>query len=208
MINRENFFSKMKGTNLFPVLLQTQMDGIIRIFLEWNRTYGAVPGDLRWLAYMLATAYHETGRKMQPVSEKGSGRDLDHDGMDDYLEKYDTRTDLGNTPEVDGDGVRYAGKGLTQTTGKANYEKLTKANNRNWNFIANPDLLLQPEPSIWAMFYAMTTGLYTGKKLSDYFNQNKCYWISARRIINGVDCAQKIAEYAQKFHSCLITQNT
>ncbi|PZT99497.1 MAG: hypothetical protein DI630_16910 [Gordonia sp. (in: high G+C Gram-positive bacteria)] len=34
---------------------------------------------------------------------------------------YDTRTDLGNTPQVDGDGRLYKGRGPIQLTGKNNY---------------------------------------------------------------------------------------
>ncbi len=37
--------------------------------------------------------------------------------------KYDTRTDLGNTPAADGDGYHNRGVGLIQTTGEANIEE-------------------------------------------------------------------------------------
>jgi len=36
---------------------------------------------------------------------------------------YDTRTDLGNTPERDGDGRKYSGRGVIQVTGKDNYQR-------------------------------------------------------------------------------------
>lgn len=35
--------------------------------------------------------------------------------------RYDTRTDLGNSPAVDGDGKLYMGRTAMQLTGKANY---------------------------------------------------------------------------------------
>lgn len=39
---------------------------------------------------------------------------------------YDTRTDLGNTPQRDGDGRLYKGRGPIQITGKANYREYTE----------------------------------------------------------------------------------
>lgn len=60
-------------------------------------------------------------------------------------QRYDTRTDLGNTPEADGDGFLYRGRTGMQLTGKSNYRQF-----RDWcrqqgfnppDFVAKPDLV-------------------------------------------------------------------
>ena len=53
---------------------------------------------------------------------------------------YDTRVDLGNTPEKDGDGKLYKGRGWIQLTGKANYEAFSKFLNKP-EIMTNPDLV-------------------------------------------------------------------
>ena len=57
-INRDFFFDMVRS-NPFPSgLKQHQVDGIEAILDEWEKNHAAE--DDRWLAYMLATAYHET----------------------------------------------------------------------------------------------------------------------------------------------------
>lgn len=50
---------------------------------------------------------------------------------------------LGNGPSVSGDGWRYAGKGLFQLTGRANYAEAAKA--LGYPYESHPDLLLEPK---------------------------------------------------------------
>lgn len=52
---------------------------------------------------------------------------------------YDTRVDLGNTPQKDGDGRLYKGRGWIQCTGKANYSLASKE--FGVDFVKNPKLV-------------------------------------------------------------------
>ena len=65
---------------------------------------------------------------------------------------------MGNGPARSGDGWKYRGRGYIQTTGRANYEALTKA--LGINFVAVPDLLEQPEyAALSAAYFWQSKGL-------------------------------------------------
>lgn len=145
----------------------------------------------RWLAYMLATAFHETARTMQPITEYGPKS---------YFNKYDGRKDLGNV--LPGDGYRYRGRGFVQLTGRRNYTFATSRVGED--LVAKPELALDPAIAAQIMFTGMSDGWFTGKKLSDYFNGSKTDWKNARRIINGTDKAATIAGYAMAFNNALV----
>ena len=91
-------------------------------------------------AAFLAQIGHESGQ-LQYVRELGS---------DQYLSKYDTGTlaaRLGNTPEADGDGQRYRGRGLIQITGRSNYRQCSLGLFGDERLLELPQLLEQPQ---WA----------------------------------------------------------
>lgn len=69
-------------------------------------------------------------------------------GNNKYLSKYDTGTlakRLGNTPEADGDGQLYAGRGLIQITGKFNYGQVSQALFSDDRLLKNPEILEEPK---------------------------------------------------------------
>ncbi|UOB25205.1 glycoside hydrolase family 19 protein [Pseudomonas orientalis] len=91
-------------------------------------------------AAFLAQIGHESGQ-LHYVRELGS---------DQYLSKYDTgplATRLGNTPEADGDGQKYRGRGLIQVTGRRNYLACSQALFGDERLLQQPQLLEQPQ---WA----------------------------------------------------------
>lgn len=95
----------------------------------------AIDSRLR-IAAFIAQIGHESGQ-LRYVRELGS---------DSYLAKYDTgqlALRLGNTPEADGDGQLYRGRGLIQVTGRTNYEACGEA--LGLDLLAQPQLLEQPD---------------------------------------------------------------
>lgn len=138
--------------------------------------------DKRYLAYVLATAYWETGQTMQPIEEYGKGK----------------RHQYG-IPDVN--GHTYYGRGFVQLTWKANYQAATDAAvpfGHDWDFVNHPELCLQLEPAAWVCKWGMLNGAFTGKKLSDYFGVNSDP-VNARKIINGLDQANKISGFYDLF---------
>ena len=67
--------------------------------------------------------------------------------------RYDTRTDLGNTRAVDGDGKLYMGRGLIQITGKANYQEVSQHIFKDSRLLINPQLLEVPEYAVQSACY-------------------------------------------------------
>jgi predicted chitinase len=155
-------------------------------------------GDPAQIAYILATAFHETAFTMQPIREFGSASY--------FRSMYDIKgrrpavaRRLGNlTP---GDGPRYFGRGFVQITGRRNYADWSRR--LGADLLNDPDLALEPEYAARILVEGMKLGTFTGKRLDDYIAGEARDFRNARRIINGTDKAAAIAAYAEKFLAAL-----
>ncbi len=185
MIFRRAFFDSVK-LQFGKTLNQNQVDGFNAILNKWESEKLT---DNRWLAYMLATAWHETARTMKAIEEYGKGRGRKYG-------KIDKRT-----------GYAYYGRGLVQLTWADNYKKMGKL--LGLPLYESPQLALDIDIAVEIMFEGMLTrksfkGDFTGKSLENYFNKTLNDPINARRIINGIDHAKLIASHYHKFLKALI----
>lgn len=111
--------------------------------------------------HFLAQACHETDH-FRTLREYASGK------------AYEGRADLGNTHP--GDGVKFRGRGIFQTTGRANYLQLGIRKGHRDLFINTPGLLEQPEYAVWsACEYWRTRGLNDVANHADSDTLNKKY---------------------------------
>lgn len=189
------------GFKIIGRLNQSQVDALNHIVgeMDKDKSISYAQG-----AYILATIWHETDKTMLPIAEYGKGKGRLYgtwyrnskgqlyafkDGSKTTVYLFDEYPHL------------YYGRGETQNTWFDNYERLSKV--FGVDFLRNPDLLLTQEWSTKVTIYAMKTGLYTGRKLSDYIHQSKKDYVGARKIINGTDKAQLIAGYAEMFERAL-----
>lgn len=124
------------------------------------------------MAYALATSSWETGNLMRPVTEAH------------WLSENWRKKNLRYYP--------WHGRGLIQTTWEENYRTMSKV--LGVNLLDEPDLLLEWNYALPALFVGMEQGLYTGKAFDDYLDgvdesdaEDLREYANARRIVNGSD---------------------
>lgn len=156
----------------------------------FNALLTAMEGwPVSWVAYGLATAWHETAVTMQPIKEFG-GPKYFHKMYDPKGQNPKLAARLGN--RLAGDGAKYAGRGYVQLTGRANYAK--------YGIEDTPDDAMKPDVAARILVDGMSKGVFTGKNLADYLPGD---YANARRVINGVDRAAHIANLAIGFETAL-----
>lgn len=113
-------------------------------------------------------------------------------GNDAYLSKYDTGSlaaRLGNTPEADGDGQKYRGRGLIQITGHDNYLACSKGMFGDERLLKTPELLEQPKYAALSAAW-----FWNSRKLNDLADISAFETIT-RRINGGVNGLAERVEF-------------
>lgn len=217
-MNRSAFYAsaRQRASGVFGTSIsQSQVEGCEAILTEAERR--GTP--LFHLAAILSEAYHETGGRMQPISENlnysakrmtqvwpsrfptvASAKPYANNPQKLANKVYGGR--LGN--DGPNDGWLYRGRGLAQITGNANYAKFGLAE--------NPDAASEMATAVRILFDGMTKGMFTGKKLADYDylvtrspDVPGFKYYASRAIINGDTAANGagIALYAKAFEKAL-----
>ncbi len=185
------FFAAVKGAPLFTAALKPDQKAGLEAILA---AAAAAKWPLSFTAYALATAFHETAATMQPVREAFW---LSESWRKTHLAKY----------------YPYYGRGYVQLTWRRNYERADRELGLGGRLVADLDLAMKAEVSAPIMIKGMEEGWFCASKdgarhtlarhVAGSGPSTRAQYQSARRIINGVDKADKIAGEAIAFQSAL-----
>ena len=168
---------------------------------------------------------HGKGRRYhEPVKIKslpdGTVRITEHDG-DQFLVRLDgsfralsKKAAMGATDGLpaapvyetdDGTEQVYFGRGYVQLTWWSNYAAAGAATDRGLALLLDPELVKDPAIAYQILSVGMRTGkiFANGRRLEDYFTNKTSDYQGARRMVNGNDHAQDIADIAIKFEKVL-----
>jgi RHS repeat-associated protein len=142
--------------------------------------------DPSHIAYMLATAQHES-RMGATMLEDSSGW------------QYEGRKDLGNVKP--GDGPLFKGRGYAQLTGRTKYKEFSRVT--GVDLVGKPDRALEPSIAARVLVHGMVHGSFTGVGLRMFGSDPEFDFFNARKIVNSLDRAAKIAKIAMKYRELM-----
>lgn len=162
MIDREHFFDTIRERPFGGSLTQGQVNGMNTLLDTWEKEEAfaqCYPRDGNdFIAYALATVFHETAATMQPIEEYGQGEGKSYGEPTGPYDKC------------------YYGRGHVQLTWEENYKK-AEEQIKDYGIDAPlhhyPELMLKEDVSAMVLFDGMIDGWFTGVGLSDYFNVAK-----------------------------------
>lgn len=182
MADRKAFFDLVRSDPFSGSLTQSQVNGMNFLLDVWEEHFAKQnPNDgTMWLAYALATTYHESAATMRPIEEYGKGAG----------HSYGEPTGPYNQC--------YYGRGHVQLTWEDNYIKgqdRLKTYRVNAPLHRQPGLMLRDMTSALVLYDGMIEGWYTGLGLPDFFDAATRLEdpVNARQIVNGMDQAEQIA---------------
>lgn len=170
------------GAGSLPNWTGDDRQGTIQAIIREARRQGIT--SKAQIAYILATAQHETADTFQPVKEAYY---LGEPKAEDY------RQTLRYYP--------YYGRGYVQITWDYNYRRYSDL--LNIDLVNEPDLVMRPDVSLFILIDGMKRGVFTGYKLDDYISSHQADFYNARRIINWIDQADLIASHANNWQTRL-----
>src|SRR5262245_51518819 len=180
-IDRKSFFDKVRANPFGGKLTSSQVKGLNAILDGFEGRYP--DGDLRWLAYYLATAKWETNGTMQPVREAYW---LSEDWRRKHLRYYP-----------------YYGRGYVQLTWKKNYQRESKGDRTGIDLVTNPDVALRPDIAAQVLFVGMEHGDFGGGGMARYFKGATEDPLHARQLVNVMDHAEHVAALYSDFKAAL-----
>lgn len=196
MINRKYFFDNYKSK--FGSLNQSQVDGLN--FLLDKLDESTLFDMASEYAYILATVKRETAETFQPVKE---GYWITNNRVQKlYNYYYNHNRHALDTIFPNGLAEKnYLGRGFVQITHNYNYKNI--GDKIGVDLLNSPELALEPPIAFKIMEYGMFNGTFTGKKITDYINDNIIDYYNCRKVINGLDSAREIASNAEKFYNII-----
>lgn len=183
--NPTAFFAACRSAELFgSTMFQGQVDGCNHIM----NACSCARWPLSWAAYGLATAFHETAHSMTPRDEIGHGKGHAYGA-------------------IDATGKAPYGRGYVQLTWAPNYQKADRILSLGGRLASDYDVALEPAIASDILIRGMAEGWFTGKRLSDYLSRggeaDHEDFRLARKIINGTDRSDMIADNALAFQTAL-----
>ena len=195
-IDHRFFFSTIRRS--FGPLRQDQVDGFNVLLSAIEERCSSIPEA----SYLLATAWHETAFTMQPVRETLASSDEDAIARLEFAWRRGKLRSVKNPYwRKDQDGKSWLGRGYVQLTHPQNYERMGKR--LGVDLVSNPGLAMVPSIAADILIVGAQEGLFTGRRLSEFVGAGKRDYVSARRVINGLDRAKQIAEYARGFEQAI-----
>jgi hypothetical protein len=163
-------------------LSPTRKDGFEALFDAWDKLPHL--DYLDWLAYAMATAWHETGVTMQPVREGFAKSDADAYAK---VTAYCAKQGIENYARRHANGHAYYGRGYVQLTHAYNYQKMGVRLGVGQAFYDDPDKVMQAKIAAEILLIGLMEGAFRPKAgtLIDYFSGTEHDWFNARDLING-----------------------